>query len=203
MRTMNQEKTERLADFINQYARDNNGSSPSLSEIMEYMSMSRSTAYRYILELKKRGLVSYSGKQTLETELQRKMRCRFKSIPIIGQIICGSPDEQEEHVSGYLAIPEEWIEGECFLLRAYGDSMIDIGIEKDDLVLVKKTCTAEDGKVVVALTEEGNTLKRLFWEDGRPRLHAENKKYKPKNRDIYPQTLTIQGVALKVIKNIS
>lgn len=203
MRTMNQEKVARLADFINQYARDNNGSSPSLSEIMEYMSMSRSTAYRYILELEKRGLVSYSGKNTLQTELQRKMRCGFKRIPIIGQIVCGSPDEQEEHVSGYLAIPEEWIVGECFLLRAYGDSMIDIGIEKDDLILVKKTCIAEDGEVVVALTEYGNTLKRLFWEDGRPRLHAENKRYKPKNRDIYPQSLTIQGVALKVIKDIS
>ena len=203
MRTMNQEKVERLADFINQYARDNNGSSPSLSEIMEYMSMSRSTAYRYILELGKRGLVSYSGKNTLETELQRKMRCGFKRIPIVGEIVCGSPDEQEEHISGYLAIPEEWIDGECFLLRAYGDSMIDIGIEKGDFILVKKTYTAEDGEVVVALTEEGNTLKRLFWEDGRPRLHAENKRYKPKNRDIYPQSLTIQGVALKVIKDIS
>ena len=53
MRTMNQEKVERLADFIHRYARYNNGSSPSLSEIMEYMSMSRSTAYRYILELEK------------------------------------------------------------------------------------------------------------------------------------------------------
>lgn len=203
MRTMNQEKVERLAGFINQYIRDNNGASPSLFEIMEYMSMSKSTAYRYILELQKRGLVSYSGKQTLETELQRKMRCGFKRIPIVGQIICGSPDEQEEHVNGYLAIPEEWIVGECFLLRAYGDSMIDIGIEKDDLILVKKTSTAEGGEVVVALTEEGNTLKRLFWEDGRPRLHAENKKYKPKSRDIYPRILTIQGVALKVIKDIS
>ncbi len=203
MRTMNQEKIERLADFIDQYARDNNGSSPSLSEIMEYMCMSRTTAYRYILELEKRGLVSYSGKNTLETELQRKMRCGFKRIPIIGQIVCGSPDEQEEYISGYLAIPEEWIEGECFLLHAYGDSMIDIGIEKDDLILVKKTNTAEDGNVVVALTENGNTLKRLFWKDGYPRLHAENKRYKPKNRDIYPRTLTIQGVALKVIKDIS
>lgn len=203
MRTMNQEKVERLACFINQYARDNNGSSPRLSDIMKYMSMSKATAYRYILELEKRGLVSYSGKQTLETKLQRKMRCGFKRVPIIGQIVCGSPDEQEEHISGYLAIPEEWIEGDCFLLRAYGDSMIDIGIEKDDLILVKKTSTAENGEVVVALTEEGNTLKRLFWEDGHPRLHAENKKYKPKNKDIYPETLTIQGVALKVIKDIS
>lgn len=203
MRTMNQEKVERLADFINKFARDNNGTSPSLSEIMEYMSMSRSTAYRYILELEKRGLVSYSGKNTLETELQRKMKCSFKKVPIIGQIVCGSPDEQEEYVSGYLAIPEEWIDGECFLLRAYGDSMIDIGIEKDDFILVKKAYTAENGDVVVALTEDGNTLKRLFWENGHPRLHAENKRYKPKNRDIYPRTLTIQGVALKVIKDIS
>ena len=202
MRVMNQEKVERLAEFINQYARDNNGSSPSLSEIMEYMNMTKSTAYRYVLELEKRGLVSYSGKNTLQTELQRKMRCGFKRIPIVGQIVCGSPDEQEEHVSSYLAIPEEWIEGECFLLRAYGDSMVDIGIEKDDLILVKKTCTAEDGEVVVALTEDGNTLKRLLWEDGRPRLHAENKKYKAKHRDIYPETLIVQGVALKVIKNI-
>ena len=203
MRTMNQEKVERLAAYVNQYARDNNGASPSLSEIMEYMSMSRSTAYRYILELEKRGLVFYSGKNTLQTELQRKMRCGFKRIPIIGQIVCGSPDEQEEHVSGYLAIPEEWIDGECFLLRAYGDSMIDIGIDKDDLILVKKACSADDGAVVVALTENGNTLKRLFWDNGRPRLHAENKKYSEKQQDIYPNELTIQGIALKVIKNIS
>ena len=203
MRTMNQEKVERLTDFINQYARDNNGSSPSLSEIMEYMSMSRSTAYRYILELEKRGLVSYSGKNTLQTELQRKMRCGFKRIPIIGQIVCGSPDEQEEHVSGYLAIPEEWIEGECFLLRAYGDSMIDIGIEKDDLILIKKSETAESGAVIVALTENGNTLKRIFWENEKPRLHAENKNYSPQNRDFYPNELIIQGIALKVIKNIN
>ena len=203
MRTMNQEKLERLSAFINQYVRDNNGTSPSLSEIMEYMSMSRSTAYRYILELEKRGLVSYSGKNTLETELQRKMRCGFKRIPIIGQIVCGSPDEQEEHVSGYLAIPEEWLDGECFLLRTYGDSMIDIGIDKDDLILVKKACSADDGAVVVALTEKGNTLKRLFWDNGRPRLHAENKKYSKKQQDICPNELTIQGIALKVIKNIS
>ena len=81
--------------------------------------------------------------------------------------------------------------------------MVDAGIEKDDLILVKKTETAENGAVVVALTEDGNTLKRLFWEDGCPRLHAENKRYKTKYRDIYPQTLTIQGVALKVIKDVN
>ena len=73
---------------------------------------------------------------------------------------------------------------------------------KGDLILVKRTNAAENGQVIVALTEEGNTLKRLFWEDNRPRLHAENKKYKLENRDIYPKMLAIQGIAIKVIKDI-
>ena len=202
MRTMNEDRIQILSDFIRQYARDNNGHSPSLSEMMDYMNMSKATTYRYMLELERRGMVSYSGKRTLETDLQRKMRCGYRRIPIVGKIICGSPDEQEEHISRYLAIPEDWIDGECFLLEAYGDSMIDIGIERGDLILVKKAQNASDGDVVVALTENGNTLKRLFWDKGRPRLHAENQTYDSKEIDIYPKELTIQGIALKVIKDI-
>ena len=202
MRVMSEEKLQKLAEFIKQYARDNNGASPGLSDIMDYMGMVKSTAYRHILELEKRGVVSYSGKKTLESEQQRKMKCGFRRIPFVGMIVCGTPDEQEEHIKGYLAIPEEWIDGECFILEAYGDSMADIGIEEGDLILVKKTETADSGDVVAALTENGNTLKRLFWENGRPRLHAENKSYDEKKADIYPNELTIQGIALKIIKDI-
>ena len=202
MRTMSEEKLDKLAEFIKQYARENNGDSPSLGTITEYMEMVKSTAYRYILELEKRGAVTYEGKRTLESPQQRKMRCGFRRIPIVGKIICGTPDEQEEHITGYIAIPEEWIVGDCFLLEAYGDSMVDIGINQGDLVLVKKTNIANNGDVVVALTEEGNTLKRLFFKDGKVALHAENHNYSPYIRYIYPKDLTIQGVALKVIKNI-
>lgn len=134
--------------------------------------------------------------------MQRKMRCEFHRVPILGSVVCGSPDEQEEHIRGYLAIPEDWIDGECFLLEVYGDSMVDIGIDEGDLVLVKKAETTNSGEVVVALIENETTLKRLFWEDGRPRLHAENKTYTKHRMDIYPSKLEIQGIALKVIKNI-
>ena len=202
MRVMSEEKLQKLADFIKQYARENNGDSPSLADIMEYMSMVKSTAYRHVLELEKRGMISYSGKRTLESPQQRKMRCNFCRVPIVGMIVCGTPDDQEEHITGYLAVPEEWVDGECFLLEAYGDSMVDIGIDKGDLILVKKAQTANDGEVVVALTEDGNTLNRLFWENGKPRLHAENKTYTGTKLDFYPQELTIQGIALKVIKDI-
>ena len=202
MRVMSEEKLNKLAEFIKQYARENNGASPGLTDIMEYMGMVKSTAYRHILELEKRGVVSYSGKKTLESSQQRRMRCNFCRIPKVGMIVCGTPDEQEEHITGYLAVPEEWVDGECFLLEAYGDSMVDIGIDEGDLILVKKTETASSGDVVVALTETGNTLKRLFWENGRPRLHAENSTYTEEKIDYYPKELTIQGIALKVIKDI-
>lgn len=202
MRVMSEEKLNKLAEFIKQYARENNGASPGLADIMDYMGMVKSTAYRHILELEKRGIISYSGKKTLDAPLQKKMRVMSRRIPIVGMIICGTPDEQEEHITGYLAVPEEWIDGECFLLEAYGDSMVDIGIDAGDLILVKKTETAGTGDVVVALTERGNTLKRLFWENGRPRLHAENSTYTEEQIDYYPKELTIQGIALKVIKDI-
>ena len=58
MRVMSEEKLQKLAEFIKQYARDNNGESPSLADIMEYMGMVKSTAYRHILELEKRGIRS-------------------------------------------------------------------------------------------------------------------------------------------------
>ena len=92
--------------------------------------------------------------------------------------------------------------GECFLLRAYGDSMIDLGIEKGDLILVRKTSEAADGQVIVALTEEGNTLKRIRYENGEPVLYAENKSYPESKRVIRSKKLTIQGIALKLIKDI-
>lgn len=202
MRVMNETKLQAIAEYIKRYAIENNGDAPSLADIMDYMSMAKTTAYRYILELNNRGIVSYSGKNSLEIPIQRKMRCASRSVPILGSVICGTPDEQEEQVRGYIAIPADWIDGECFLLEAYGDSMVDIGIEKGDLVLVRKAETANSGDVIVALIENKTTLKRLYWEGGRPKLHAENKTYPKHKIDIYPSNLEIQGIALKVIKDI-
>ena len=202
MRSMNENKLTEIAEYIKTYARENNGEAPRLVEIMSHMNMAKATTYRYVLELEKRGVISYNGKKTLESPLQKKMRCGFRRVPIVGMVICGTPDEQEEHVTGYLAIPEEWVDGECFLLEAYGDSMIDLGIFEGDLILVKKTIDANSGDVIVALIENETTLKRLFWEDGKPRLHAENKTYSKNKIDIYPSKLEIQGIALKVIKDI-
>ena len=201
MKVLNQEKLDRMAEYIKGYMRANNGEAPKFGEILAYMDMSKSVGYRYLTRLKEQGIIEYSGKGTLSMEGRSLRRYNSVRVPIVGNVICGSPEEEEEYAEGFLAIPEEWVQGECFLLRAYGDSMVDAGVEAGDLILVKKTSEATDGQIVVALTENGNTLKRIFWENGRPRLHAENKSYSAQQRDIYPKELSIQGVALKLIKD--
>ena len=130
------------------------------------------------------------------------MKVTSRKVPVVGRVICGTPDEQEEYVTGYLAVPEEWLEGECFILEAYGDSMVDIGIYDGSLILVKKTSTADNGDVVVALTENGTTLKRVFWDKKGPRLHAENRLYDKNSVDIYPKEVKVQGIVLKAINKI-
>lgn len=204
MRVFDREKLDRMEKFIRDYMRTNNGVVPKLPEIMEYMDMSKATAYRYLMKLNDEGKVEYNGKGTMKPSEMTDYTRKFGSvkIPIYGSIICGTPEEEEQHNDGYLAIPEEWVDGECFLLRARGDSMVDIGVNEKDLVLVKKTNEALDGQVVVALTENGNTLKRLSYENSKPILLAENSTYSEKERVIRPKRLEIQGIALKVIKNI-
>ena len=202
MKSLSEKMLKDTEEYIKSYVESNNGKSPSLIQIADCLGVAKSVAYRYVKALDERGIVHYSGKRTLSVDGEKYKRSNIVRLPILGSVICGSPAEQEQYIEGYVAIPEEWVDGECFLLRAYGDSMTDIGIDKGDLVLVKKTETANDGDVVVALTEDGNTLKRLFWENGKPRLHAENKTYTRRMLNFYPRELTIQGIALKVIKDI-
>ena len=76
--------------------------------------------------------------------------------------------------------------------------MIEAGIEPGDLVVIRKQDTAEEGQIVVALVDEEATLKRFFIEDNRIRLHPENSGME----DIYVDHCVIQGIAVKVIKDL-
>lgn len=70
--------------------------------------MIKSTVFRHMVELGKRGVISYIGK-TLTFSLQIKMRVMFRRIPYSRHVVCVMPDEHEEHITGYLAAPEEYI----------------------------------------------------------------------------------------------
>lgn len=76
--------------------------------------------------------------------------------------------------------------------------MIEAGIDPGDLVVIRKQETAENGQIAVVLVDDEATLKRFYIEDNRVRLHPENSEMK----DIYVDHCIIQGVAVKVIKDI-
>ena len=201
MKVLSEEKLEQMAQYIKSYMHENNGDAPRFKQILEYMQMSKSVGYRYLMTLKERGIVNYSGKGTLSMEGDFTAKSKVVRVAVLGSIPCGLPQDERQAALGYLALPEEWVAQDCYLLRAYGDSMVDVGIQQGDLVLVKKCNEARSGQIVVALTEEGSTLKRIFWDEKRPRLHAENSSYPPSKRDIYPQKLEIQGIVKKLIKD--
>ncbi len=203
MRVLNEETIRELDAYIKTYVADQNGRSPTLTEICAGMKMTKPTAYRYLLELSKRGMIQYRGKNTLSVPNQKKYAVSYRRTVILGSIPCGEPDDfYAEDVQGHVAIPTEWLDGECYLLRAAGDSMVDIGIDDGDLVLIKVATEAANRQVIVALTEDGPTLKRYCRDGGRAWLQAENKTYPERRRILHPESIRVQGIALKIIKDI-
>ena len=111
----------------------------------------------------------------------------------------GVPKFAEENIEEYVCLPESLFgRGEFFLLRARGDSMIGAGIEDGDLVLIRQQNTAEYNQIVVALVDDEATLKRFRPNEDHICLHPENNRYE----DIIVDSCLIQGVAVKVIKDL-
>ena len=132
----------------------------------------------------------------------RKAMKNTVELPIVGEIACGSPILAEQNIESYLTISGSFLGiGEYFVLVAKGKSMIDAGIEEGDYVVVRKQNTAEEGQIVVALVNDGEcTLKRYYLDKRKEkvRLHPEN----PEMEDLFFPNVDIQGVAVKVIKNL-
>jgi len=123
------------------------------------------------------------------------------SVNLLGSIACGPFNFGEENILETYQFPRSFTgEGVFFLLRTFGESMIDAGIEPGDLIMIRQQNTARPGEIVVVSVGDETTLKRFYPEPekGRIRLHPENDNMK----DIYVRDCLIQGVAVKVIKDL-
>ncbi len=100
-----------------------------------------------------------------------------KDIPVIGVVTAGQPILAVQDVEDYFPLPPNLASdaGELFMLRVHGTSMINAGILNGDYVIVRKQTTAQNGEIVVAMTDDGEaTVKRFFKEDLHYRLQPEN-----------------------------
>lgn len=200
MRTKDTDLMKRIAECFDTLSKKN-GVNPSTRVLGEELGINASTVSRYLKEMSSRGMIKYED-GNVRTATTNKFRKKGISVPILGSISCGTPLLEEENIEAYYWLPEALVgKGEFFFLRANGDSMIGAGIDDDDLVLIRRCNEANIGDIVVALTEDKeNTLKRYYPEPEkrRVRLKAENPKY----NDIITTGCQIQGVAVKVIKDL-
>ena len=122
-------------------------------------------------------------------------------IPVLGKIAAGTPVEAIQNEVSRIPLPGNLEKnGEYFGLKIQGDSMIDAGINEGDTVIVKKTDTADNGKIVVALIDDHEAmLKRIRRKGKTVALESANKNYETK---IFgPDRVKVQGILVSLYRN--
>jgi repressor LexA len=120
-------------------------------------------------------------------------------VPLVGQIAAGTPILADEQVEEVLPLPRELVgQGELFMLRVRGDSMVEDGVFDGDYVVVRSQPHVKDGEIVAALLDEEATVKRLSREGGRIRLLPANPAFEPIDGD----QATVLGRVVAVLRRL-
>ncbi len=120
-------------------------------------------------------------------------------VPLVGQIAAGGPILAEQAVEAVFPLPREITgNGELFLLKVKGDSMVDAAICDGDFVVIRQQNTAEPGEIVAALLDDEATVKTLKKRDGHTWLMPHNPAYEP----IPGDNATILGKVVSVLRKV-
>ena len=185
--------------FVGAYVQDH-GMSPTLEEIGEHLGVHRVTIFQHLNALERRGAVRRSPQLARSIEVLDPDFLPSAGVRVLGTIAAGQPIEALEEPELIEADDVLPTDGDHYALRVQGDSMIEDGIHDGDLVVVRKTSSARNGQVVVAIVPgEEATLKRLYREpDGRYRLQPANARLRP----LIVDDLEIRGVVVTVIRRL-
>ena len=188
-------KLERVYRFVEHYIAEN-GFPPSVREICEQVGIkSTATAYSYLNRLKDMGRIDKTDSKKRALSLTDKTA--LKRIPLVGTVTAGTPILAVENLEGYYPLLPDFpgSDEDYFMLRVFGDSMIEAGIYDGDKIIVKRQNTADNGEIVVALIEDSATVKRFFKRENKIILHPENSALS----DIILNDVVILGIVVGLI----
>tara|TARA_B100001996_G_scaffold353529_1_gene314953 strand:- start:125 stop:808 length:684 start_codon:yes stop_codon:yes gene_type:complete len=221
-------KQKNLLLFINKRLRSS-GISPSYEEMKESLNLkSKSGIHRLISALEERGFIKRLAHKARALEVIKLPETASANdiynsfspsvikggldtdnsnnnddtdVPVLGNIAAGTPVEAIQNEVNRIPLPSN-IEknGEYFGLKVQGDSMIEAGINDGDTVIVKKTDTADNGKIVVALIDDHEAmLKRIRRKGKTVALESANRNYETK---IFgPDRVKVQGILVSLYRN--
>ncbi len=156
------------------------GYPPAVREICDAVDLkSTSSVHSHLETLEKNGYIRRDPTKPRAIEIIDDLfnltRREMANVPIIGHVAAGEPIFAEQNIVDYFPIPTDFMpNNESFLLKVRGESMINAGIMDGDMVLVEKQSTASNGDMVVAMIEDGATVKTFYKENGYFRLQPEN-----------------------------
>ncbi len=199
-------RQEDTLSYIKSYVVEH-GYPPTVREIAKAINVSSpATVQAHLDSLADKGYIKKGSNKNRTIELMVENEFADQSdkvvdVPLLGKVTAGSPIEAIENPNEFFTLPSYLIpkEKEVFTLLVRGESMIDAGILDGDIVVVARSKRANNGEIVVAMTDENEvTLKRFYKEKDHIRLQPENKSMQP----IILDNVSILGKAIGLYREI-
>lgn len=205
-------RQQAVLDVIEQCIREK-GYGPTVREVCQALGLSSpSTVHVHLKALEEKGLIkrdplksrsialTYSLDHTEEaTSIPQAEYDNLVTIPLVGNVAAGTPILAEQNITDNITLPTEIVgDAPSFMLSVRGESMIEAGINDGDYVVVKEQPVASNGDIVVAIIDDGATVKRFFKEQDHIRLQPENSSMEP----IITTDCSIAGKVVAVFRRL-
>ena len=180
-------KQARVLDALKKFMAEK-GYPPTVRELCKLTNLSSTaTVHVHLDHLKEKGYIKKDKdkNRTMELLVPNEYKNTLDSVvslPLLGKVTAGNPIEAIENPNEYLEVPSFMVnpKRETFSLNVSGDSMINAGIFDNDVVIVERSKTANNGEIVVAMNEDNEvTVKRFYKEKDHIRLQPENDTLEP------------------------
>lgn len=189
------------------------GYGPTVREICQSLGLSSpSTVHVHLKALEEKGLIKrdplksrsitlthpHDEASVIENVIAPSFG-RAVEVPLVGNVAAGSPILAEENITDTMTLPTDIVgDAPSFMLSVRGDSMIEAGINDGDYVVVKEQPVANNGDIIVALIDDGATVKRFYREKDHIRLQPENSSMDP----IITRDCSIAGKVVAVFRRL-
>lgn len=197
-----------ILEFIKNEVREK-GYPPSVREIGEAVGLaSSSTVHGHLDRLEKKGLIRRDPTKPraieildVDDETLFGLTSSVRHIPLIGKVTAGVPITATQNIEEFYPLPVTMVGDQpVFMLSVMGDSMIEAGILDGDYVIVRQQQIADNGDIVVAMTDENEaTVKTFYKERDHIRLQPENVSMEP----LRLMNVSILGKVIGLIRNFA
>ena len=204
-----------VLESIEKYIKEN-GYGPTVRDICADLGLSSpSTVHVHLNSLEKKGYIkrdplksrsivlAYSTEEEEAPKQQAQIITpsfsKLLDLPVVGNVAAGTPILAEQNITDTITLPTDIVgDAASFLLSVRGDSMIEVGINDGDYVVVREQPVANNGDIVVAILDDGATVKRFFKERDHIRLQPENSSMDP----IITRDCSIAGKVVAVFRRL-